>query len=72
MLLTTILNHVQKFKSFVFKKASGPMPKRARSTFLWRPEPTVDRYAANADGSAHAMVDSLSAVFPIFRFGGFP
>ena len=27
--------------------------------FLWRPEPTVDRYAASVDGWVHAMVDSV-------------
>ena len=52
MLFTTILNHMQKFKSFVFQRSSGPMPKRPRSTFLWRPEPIVDQYAASADGGA--------------------
>ena len=75
MLLTTILNHVQKFKSFSLlcsKRPSGLMPKRPRSTFLWRPEPTVEQYAASADGWVHAMVDSLFGVFLIFRCGGIP
>ena len=71
MLFTTILNHVQKFKRFVFKKVSGPTPKRPRSRFLWRPEPTVDRYEASADGWVPAREDSLSGVFPIFRCEGF-
>ena len=61
MLLINILAQVQKFKFLCSKGPSGPMPKRPRLTFLWRPEPTVDRYAASADGRVNAMPSACSA-----------
>ena len=72
MLLNTILNHVQKFKSFVFKKAQWANSKKTEIETLWKPGLTADRSAASAERRDRAMEDSLLGASPIFRSGASP
>ena len=68
MLLNTILNHVQKFKSFVFKKAQWGNAEGTEIEILVEAgEATADRNAASAGGRDRAMVDSPFGASPTFR-----
>ena len=72
MLLITILNHVQKFKSFVFKKAQWANAEKSEIAVLVEARANSRPICSPCGrvGPRHGRQPVRR--FSIFRFGGFP